>query len=61
MCSIFDLLNDLFSVAITKSYPDIADASVVITLSGNNPNFGDYQCNSAMQIANIYKQMGKQL
>lgn len=59
MESIVGILNDLFSTAITKAFPEIPDAPVVIALSGNNPKFGDYQCNSAMPISNIYKQLGK--
>lgn len=46
-------------MAISKAFPDLPEAPVVIALSGNNPKFGDYQCNSAMQISNAYKQMGK--
>lgn len=57
--SILNILNDVFSEAISKAFPDIPDAPVVIALSGNNPKFGDYQCNSAMQISNIYKQLGE--
>lgn len=59
MDSILDTLNNLFSTAIKEAFPDIPDAPVVIALSGNNPKFGDYQCNSALQISNIFKQMGK--
>lgn len=59
MNSIVGILNHLFSMAISKAFPDLPEAPVVIALSGNNPKFGDYQCNSAMQISNTYKQMGK--
>lgn len=59
MDSIFDILINLFSTAIKEAFPDIPDAPVVIALSGNNPKFGDYQCNSAMQISKTLKQMGK--
>lgn len=59
MQSIVGILTDVFSKAISKAFPDLPDAPVDIALSGNNPKFGDYQCNSAMQISNIYKQLGK--
>lgn len=61
MESIQGILHDLFARAITSAFPDVADPPVVITVSGNNPNFGDYQCNSAMPIANISKQLGKKV
>lgn len=61
MESIQTILNDIFNQAIISSFPDITDAPIVINLSGNKPNFGDYQCNSAMPIANIYKQLGKRV
>uniref|UniRef100_A0A6P7FYZ3 Probable arginine--tRNA ligase, cytoplasmic n=1 Tax=Diabrotica virgifera virgifera TaxID=50390 RepID=A0A6P7FYZ3_DIAVI len=59
--SITDILTYIFSNAISTAFPDITDAPVVIALSGANPKFGDYQCNSAMPIANIYKQLGKKV
>lgn len=61
MESIQETLNSLFNQAILAAFPDITDAPVVISVSGNNPKFGDYQCNSAMPIANIYKQLGKKI
>lgn len=58
MESIQDKLNELFSSAITKAFPDLTDPPVVISLCGNNVKFGDYQCNSAMAISNLLKQIG---
>ncbi|XP_063626161.1 arginine--tRNA ligase, cytoplasmic [Cydia splendana] len=52
---ILDELKNVFEIAITSAYPDLEDAPVVITLSGNNPKFGDYQCNSAMPISQLLK------
>ncbi|XP_061718800.1 arginine--tRNA ligase, cytoplasmic [Cydia pomonella] len=52
---ILDELRNVFEIAITSAYPDLEDAPVVITLSGNNPKFGDYQCNSAMPISQLLK------
>nr|CAI5827354.1 unnamed protein product [Callosobruchus analis] len=61
MESTTEALNNLFHTAISVAFPDIQDPPVVIALAGNNPKFGDYQCNSAMPIANIYKQSGKKV
>ncbi|CAG4960025.1 unnamed protein product [Parnassius apollo] len=52
---IVDELKKVFEIAITSAYPDLDDPPVVITLSGNNPKFGDYQCNSAMPISQLLK------
>lgn len=59
MESIVGILTDLFTTAVSKAVPDVPDPPIVIALSGNNPKFGDYQCNSAMPISNIYKQLGE--
>lgn len=59
MNSIQEILTDLFSTAINSAFPDLPDAPVVIALSATTGKFGDYQCNSAMPIANIFKQQGK--
>nr|CAH7730322.1 unnamed protein product [Callosobruchus chinensis] len=61
MESTTEALDNLFRTAISAAFPDIQDPPVVIALAGNNPKFGDYQCNSAMPIANIYKQAGKKV
>ncbi|XP_038222253.1 arginine--tRNA ligase, cytoplasmic [Zerene cesonia] len=50
-----DELKNIFTIAIEAAYPDLEDPPVVITLSGNNPKFGDYQCNSAMPISQLLK------
>lgn len=60
MESIQDVLTELFGIAISAAYPNIPDPPVVIALSAGNPKFGDYQCNSAMQLANTLKQGGKE-
>ncbi|KAJ8712477.1 hypothetical protein PYW07_005319 [Mythimna separata] len=52
---LIDELKNIFEVAIASAYPDLTDPPVVITVSGNNPKFGDYQCNSAMAIAQMLK------
>lgn len=52
---ILDELKNVFEVAIASAYPDLEDPPIVITLSGNNPKFGDYQCNSSMAISQLLK------
>lgn len=52
---VLDELKNVFEIAIISAYPSLEDPPVVITLSGNNPKFGDYQCNSAMPISQILK------
>ncbi|GLV39941.1 Arginyl-tRNA synthetase [Carabus blaptoides fortunei] len=58
MLSIQEELSDIFAQGISAAFPDVPDAPVVIALSGTNPKFGDYQCNSAMPIAGILKSQG---
>lgn len=48
--SIRDNLVAVFRSAIGAAYPDVADPPVIVTTS-SNPKFGDYQCNSAMPLA----------
>ncbi|CAH4029941.1 arginine--tRNA ligase, cytoplasmic [Pieris brassicae] len=52
---VIDELKKIFTIAIGSAYPELDDPPVVITLSGNNPKFGDYQCNSAMPISQLLK------
>lgn len=61
MEGISDILCNIFDDAIRKAFPDLVDPPVVIALSGNNPKFGDYQCNSAMPISNVLKEKGRRL
>ncbi|KAL3266973.1 hypothetical protein HHI36_011122 [Cryptolaemus montrouzieri] len=61
MESIQELLSSIFSMAIKTAFPDLPEAPVVISLSGNNIKFGDYQCNSAMPISNMLKQSGRKV
>ncbi|VVD03982.1 unnamed protein product [Leptidea sinapis] len=52
---VLDELKKVFSVAVSLAYPDLIEPPVVLTQSGNNIKFGDYQCNSAMAIAQLLK------
>jgi arginyl-tRNA synthetase len=47
--SVTDMLYSLFDIAIQKEFSDLPDAAVLIT----NSKVADYQCNSAMSIANV--------
>ncbi|XP_030763160.1 arginine--tRNA ligase, cytoplasmic [Sitophilus oryzae] len=60
--SILQIITKLFGNAVKLACPEITDLPIIdISLSGNKPNFGDYQCNSAMALANLYKQLGKKV
>lgn len=52
---VLEELEKVFAIAISSAYPDLEDPPVAITVSGSNPKFGDYQCNSAMAIAQLLK------
>ncbi|XP_072944916.1 arginine--tRNA ligase, cytoplasmic [Epargyreus clarus] len=53
-------LSNVFEIAIAAAYPDLDEPPVSVTISGNNPKFGDYQCNSALAISQILKGKGVQ-
>uniref|UniRef100_A0A182XPR9 Probable arginine--tRNA ligase, cytoplasmic n=1 Tax=Anopheles quadriannulatus TaxID=34691 RepID=A0A182XPR9_ANOQN len=53
--SIVGELQQVFTEAIQKAFPSVL-VEAVITIS-SSPKFGDYQCNSAMQIAQHLKQL----
>lgn len=55
--SLLNALVKYFEVAVQRAYPELPDAPVVVSLSGNS-KFGDYQCNSAMPIAQLLKAKG---
>lgn len=58
LVNILKTFTDLFGDAIKAAFPDLQDAPIVIAVAGNKPNFGDYQCNSALPISKILKQNG---
>uniref|UniRef100_A0A1A9WAR9 Probable arginine--tRNA ligase, cytoplasmic n=1 Tax=Glossina brevipalpis TaxID=37001 RepID=A0A1A9WAR9_9MUSC len=56
MISISDHLICLFTNAIAKAFPSLAGTLAIITpVNANAAKFGDYQCNSAMSLAKIFK------
>jgi len=57
MISIVARLTDIFQKAIQSAFPDVPDAPIVLQ-SSQMDKFGDYQCNSSMQIAQIMKGQG---
>ena len=57
--SILETLNKLFACATERAFPDLPDAPVNVGPS-TNASFGDYQCNSAMAIANLIKSQGNE-
>ncbi|KAL0279634.1 UNVERIFIED_CONTAM: hypothetical protein PYX00_001145 [Menopon gallinae] len=58
--SIHLALSEVFEDAIKNAFPDLVDVPILIALS-SNPKFGDYQCNSAMPIAQLLKGQGVKL
>lgn len=58
MIPIYDHLVNVFSVAISSTYPTLTNIKTVIAV-GTNAKFGDYQCNSAIQISMLLKNNGK--
>lgn len=58
MESLLESLADLFTTAVGTAYPDIPDAPVPLSVSGSS-QFGDYQCNAAMPIAQLLKGQGE--
>ena len=52
MISMIDSLTSVFKQAIYSAVPELPDPPVAITPS-TKENFGDYQCNSAMNIAGV--------
>lgn len=58
MIPIYEHLVQVFSIAISSTYPSLTSIQTVITVN-SNPKFGDYQCNSALQISQHLKSAGK--
>lgn len=56
MKSLQEMLNNIFETAIAAAYPDLPEAPVVI-MPSSNYKFGDYQCNSAMSMAQVSDQV----
>lgn len=48
-------LVETFSNAIAAAFPTLQNVPPAVIAPGNNPKFGDYQCNSAMGIVALIK------
>lgn len=54
--SVADSLISIFNVAVASAFSDIsAPTALILPIQPKQEKFGDYQCNSAMPIAGIYK------
>jgi hypothetical protein len=53
MININSRLQEVFGHAIKAAYPDLESPPLVVTPS-QQPRFGDYQCNSAMGISQVW-------
>ncbi|XP_035215065.1 arginine--tRNA ligase, cytoplasmic-like isoform X1 [Stegodyphus dumicola] len=58
--SVLNVLQHVFSSAIKQSFPDLQNFVCNVTRS-TSEKFGDYQCNNAMNIAQIMRQKGMKL
>ncbi|XP_071787585.1 arginine--tRNA ligase, cytoplasmic-like isoform X1 [Asterias amurensis] len=58
MTNISQKLETVFATAIKASFPELPNPSVAVE-SSKNDRFGDYQCNSAMAIAQQLRAIGK--
>uniref|UniRef100_A0A8C5VDC7 Arginine--tRNA ligase, cytoplasmic n=1 Tax=Microcebus murinus TaxID=30608 RepID=A0A8C5VDC7_MICMU len=54
MININSTLQEFFGHAIKAAYPDLENPPLIVTPS-QQPKFGDYQCNSAMGISQMFK------
>lgn len=52
MVNINHQLQEVFTQAVKASFPDLDNPPLSLTIS-QQPKFGDYQCNSAMAIAQV--------
>ncbi|KAL6470356.1 hypothetical protein MHYP_G00214750, partial [Metynnis hypsauchen] len=57
MTNINQRLQEIFGDAITVSYPDLENPPLAVT-PNQQAKFGDYQCNSAMAMAQMMKAKG---
>ncbi|XP_006632005.1 arginine--tRNA ligase, cytoplasmic [Lepisosteus oculatus] len=60
MININQQLQELFEGAIRAAYPDLENPPLAVTPS-QQPKFGDYQCNSAMGMAQMMKAKGQKV
>ncbi|KAL6448431.1 hypothetical protein ACFW04_000390 [Cataglyphis niger] len=58
--SINNTLREIIRKAITAAYPDVLNPPIIVTAT-NNSKFGDYQCNSAMPVAQQLNSSGNKV
>ncbi|KAG7263462.1 hypothetical protein CRUP_038587 [Coryphaenoides rupestris] len=60
MLNIVQRLQEVFSRAVGVAWPQVAAPPLAVT-PNQQPKFGDYQCNSAMALAQILKSSGQKV
>uniref|UniRef100_A0A671QQX5 Arginine--tRNA ligase, cytoplasmic n=1 Tax=Sinocyclocheilus anshuiensis TaxID=1608454 RepID=A0A671QQX5_9TELE len=60
MLNINQCLQQIFGEAISTAYPGLENAPLTVTLN-QQAKFGDYQCNSAMPMAQMMKAKGQKV
>lgn len=60
MININERLQETFGDAIRAAYPHLENAPLAVT-PNQQPKFGDYQCNSAMAMAQMMKSKGQKV
>lgn len=60
MTNINQRLQEIFGDAINVAYPDLEDPPLAVT-PNQQAKFGDYQCNSAMAMAQMMKSKGQKV
>ncbi|XP_067141690.1 arginine--tRNA ligase, cytoplasmic [Centruroides vittatus] len=50
-------LKKVFEVAVKRAYPNVEDPPIAV-VPNPREKFGDYQCNSAMQLAQLFRNQG---
>ncbi|XP_058853217.1 arginine--tRNA ligase, cytoplasmic-like [Acipenser ruthenus] len=60
MININERLQETFGDAIRAAYPHLENAPLAVT-PNQQPRFGDYQCNSAMAMAQMMKSKGQKV
>uniref|UniRef100_W5LD78 Arginine--tRNA ligase, cytoplasmic n=1 Tax=Astyanax mexicanus TaxID=7994 RepID=W5LD78_ASTMX len=60
MTNINQRLQEIFGDAISVAYPDLEDPPLAVT-PNQQAKFGDYQCNSAMAMAQMMKSKGQKV
>lgn len=60
MANCLQELKKIFEFAVTKAYPNVENPPIAV-VPNPREKFGDYQCNSAMQIAQLFRNQGQKI